>query len=257
MVVTSRLVKQVTLGAVGCLIVAATPGCGVIDGLRGQDRREHGQLAVAVDLGDSAPAARGALDDVVEDAAGRGAAIRVWVLDSASAASMEEVVFGDEAGGGDFKGTANNDPGREAQSDALAAAARAELSAHLDGIEPADGADLLGALERVIVEAANMDREGEREAVLLTGGGVQRTSSLDLFGDVGPEEWDPAIAGLVARLPSEEVKVTIVGVANFEGVSPPPADAFVNRVEAFWGSVCDSLKAGGRSCQVLPSAPRS
>lgn len=213
------------------LVTAAiTSGCSFF----GADPRDHGQIAIAVHPGYSGTAMKEELTSLIQAAGNDGAMVQVWAL-GPSAATMSETQF-------DLAGAGRNDGDRAEESGALTKDAQGKVTAQLDqlaGGDGAGGADLIGALRRIVQQASAMKGRGPRRAVLLAGGGAHRTADFDLTSPDAAQKQAAVIRALLESLSgSEQVAVEIYGVGDFGSLGSTPDGAFVTRVNEFWKALC-------------------
>lgn len=97
-----------------------------------------------------------------------------------------------------------------------------------------DGRDIVGALERMA------SREPSRIVLMLTSGGIHRTSSVDFLVEIpDPERLDI----------DADVELTILGVGDVpvaEGAVP--SQAFTSKLLSYWLGVCE---LHGPKCEVV------
>lgn len=185
-----------------------------------------------------------AIRGAFSDSATRGDRLHAWRLESGNAANLQ--VLGDW----NLRGTARNKAALRAELTGITDRASCDFVARLavgDATPTEDkGADLAGALVRVLRDSSVAEAEGRIRIVVLTHGGVHRTHQLDL-GDpnTGPDDWQAAVDQIatvaVSATASTPLAVEILGV----GASSEPVSAVVlDNTRAFWDDVCAALQNG-------------
>ena len=106
----------------------------------------------------------------------------------------------------------------------------------------AEPVDLFGALRAMGAKAATMGGCGHKKAVLVTGGGINRTKELDLLNV--PGRLTAAVAGKlstpVVTAPSG-VTQAVYGTGNFEQVTPEVDDDFAQAIVIVWKKACECV----------------
>jgi hypothetical protein len=245
----SRLRTRSLIAALTVVAAIVAPACAT-DDLKelaeasiGQFGGERGQIVLLLHPGAPRDVLRVYVEEIVGGATREGALLKVFVLIGGSAAAMVEVPLSDAAGKGDFYPSAHNSEGWKAEAEAFRTAAMNDITPHLVAPPGSDvtGSDLLGALLLGVTEIRSLTvGEGDRRIVLITSGGVHRTTQLDLVA----AEITPSNAEQLARTathfsPGElGIEIEIRGAGRFEGIHPPVDPVFAQGVIAFWGAVC-------------------
>jgi hypothetical protein len=180
--------------------------------------------------------------EAVSEAAGEGALLEVYLLDSGSAASMTRVELSEEVNGGDLVLTGANDVFREAEARRYTDLLMSELEPLIAQAQVSPtGADLFGAVPAGVdaVQRSSGQEGREGRVVLVTGGGVHRTAELDLVAAGLTAETAAQITARIEPLDLPPgVRVEIYGVGRFEGAVAPVDPGFAEGVGLVWKGWC-------------------
>lgn len=205
---------------------------------------ERGDVVLIIDPGFvAADAVIAAAEPTIERAAEQGASLKVLLVSGGSASSMETIDLGTEANNGDFEPESKNGVNRQKEADRVRGAAMSAIATAVrNSSAGSTGADLIGAINRGIAMEASADPSEPRMVVLVTGGGVHRTESLDFANPaLSTATVSERLSGISIDPPAG-VDVRIVGAGAFPGVSPVPDPDFAQAVTAAWSQICSSVR---------------
>jgi hypothetical protein len=180
------------------------------------------------------------VQEVVAAAAGDGARIEVYALESGSAASMSQVPLSDEVNGGNLVLTGQNQAYRNQEARRYTELVLRDLDPLLDTTPSSPtGSDVIGSVGFGVGAVRSLSGAGPASVSVITGGGVHRTGALDLVAvQVSPENAAQVAASVPGLDIPSDVVVELRGVGRFEGAIPPVDPQFAAGVRAFWEELC-------------------
>lgn len=209
------------------------------------------RLGVVVHGGLDHDGVKNTVHQIIENQVNARGSLGIQVMGSdGSAATMTKLEIGEQGFLGGREETADENEQKRIE---YKAEAESLVDQALD-FEPDETglADLLQALVRAVEAAERLDGRGNRRAILVTGGGVHRTTSLDFYAELQPADWAPTVAEIVKQIGDTEVSIEIVGVAQFASGANPDLQ-LTSRVNQLWDDVCQALGENQINCTPLKS----
>lgn len=190
---------------------------------------------------------RSELQRIVQQSADRGQILTMLFVDGGNASSAQRVDLS-EVNGGDLRRHAESPTGRQTEADKNTAAVMSAVDRELQEFAyTGTGVDLFGAIERAIGSPQSSTRPSE--VVVLTGGGVHQSATLDLVA--GFNDVDRLVDNL-PPLDASHVSLLVIGVNDFREAEEDPSTLFTETIQNVWDAGC--AKWTLRSCDLASSA---